>query len=67
MLGGDVSFDLWHAVAGMLANAQVPAFIVDALRASKLTALSEPNGRIGGISAGEVFRKLVAKTLAKQY
>ena len=34
---------------------------------SKLTALLKPNGRIRGISAGEVFRRLVAKTLAKHY
>ena len=53
--------------AGRLANSQVPAVVVDALRVSKLTTSLKPNGRIRGMTAGEVFRRLLAKTVAKQY
>ena len=36
------------------------------MKISKLTALLKPNGRVRGISAGEVLRRLTSKTLARQ-
>ena len=60
------SFDLLYAAAQQLANAEVPEEIVVALALSKLTALLKPNGRVRGIAAGDVFRRLVSKTLARQ-
>ena len=34
---------------------------------SQLTALKKPNGRVCGICAGDTFRRLVAKCLARQH
>ena len=65
-LEDDVSFKLLHAAALQLANAEVPHEIVEALAISKLTALLKPNGRVRGIAAGDVFRRLVSKTIARQ-
>jgi len=62
----DSSFDLLYSVADILAAAEVPEEVVRALAVSKLTAMLKPNGRIRGISSGDVFRRLVAKTLARQ-
>eukprot|EP00959_Pyramimonas_sp_CCMP1952_P229110 4790688-Pyramimonas_sp.AAC.1 len=45
----------------------MPNTIRDALHLSSLTALKKPNNRVRGISAGDTFRRLVAKTLARQY
>ena len=45
---------------------EVPHEIAEALVISKLTALLKPNGRVRGIAAGDVFRRLVSKTIARQ-
>eukprot|EP00973_Karenia_brevis_P022200 3055849-Karenia_brevis.AAC.1 len=34
---------------------------------SQITALLKDNGRIRGIAAGDTFRRLVSKTLARQF
>ena len=65
-LEDDVSFNALFDVAQRLARAQVPGCITDALRVSVMTALLEPNRRIRGIAAGDSFRRLVTKTLARQ-
>jgi len=62
----DTSFNLLYDAAQQLANADVPREIVEALALSKLTALLKPNGRVRGIASGDVFRRLVTKTLARQ-
>ena len=53
-------------VASFLARGDVPPLIIDVIRASKLTALRKNNGGVRGIVAGEVIRKLVARTVAQQ-
>ena len=63
----DVSFVLLYKVAQRLASAQVPNVICDAMRVSALTALLKPNQRIRGIASGDAFRRLVSKTLARQF
>ena len=65
-LEDDCSFNLLHAVGQILARAEVPQEIVQALAMSKLTAMIKPNGRIRGIAAGDAFRRLVSKALARQ-
>ena len=48
-------------------QAKLPEEIVSALRVGQMTALQKPNGGIRGIVVGDVIRRLVAKTLAKQF
>jgi hypothetical protein len=62
----DIAFNLLHQAASRLARAQVPESIIAAMKISKLTALLKPNGRVRGISAAEVFRRLTSKTVARQ-
>ena len=54
-------------VAQCFARAQVPPTIADAMRLGALTALQKPDGGIRGIVAGEVFRRVVSKSLAAQF
>ena len=54
-------------VAGFLARAEVPASILSALRLGRMTALRKPSGGVRGIVVSDVFRRLVARTLAQQF
>ena len=49
-----------------LAHAQVPGSVVDIVRMGRLTALSKPDGGVRGIVAGDVIRRLVARTISQQ-
>ena len=49
------------------AHAKLPEEIVSALRLGQMTALQKANGGIRGIVVGDVIRRLVEKTLAKQH
>ena len=66
-LENEVAFDALFAAAGKLARAEVPQPIVDVMKTSALTALLKPNQRIRGIASGDSFRRLVSKSLARQY
>ena len=59
---------LWEA-AERLANADIPPEIARALALGRMTALQKSGAqrRVRGIVVGDTFRRLVAKTLAKQY
>ena len=48
---------LFHQVAELLSRAQVPA-----VRLGRLTALQNPDGGVRGIVAGDIVRRLVART-----
>ena len=55
-------------VASLLAAGKVPDEIIEALRSGRLTALSKPDGGVGGegrILIGD-FLRVVARTIAKQ-
>ena len=54
-------------VAGFLARAEVPLSILSALRLGRMRALRKPSGGVRGIMVSDVFRRLVARTLAKQF
>ena len=58
--------DMFHDACQELANADVPATIVEAMRLGRLTALCKPGGGVRGIVAGEFLRRLVSRTIAKQ-
>ena len=50
-----------------LARAIVSDDVVDAIRLGRLTALRKPNGGVRGIVAGDIIRRLVARTIAQQF
>ena len=51
----------------MYAQARVPEEVATVLYKGTLTALLKANGKVRGIVAGDSLRRLVARTLAKQY
>ena len=53
-------------LAGRFAQGQVPDNIVAAVRLGRMTALVKPAGGVRGIVVGDVFRRLVARTVAQQ-
>ena len=44
----------------------VPEMAVSMVRAGRMTALRKPDGGVRGIVAGDVVRRLVARTMAQQ-
>ena len=60
------SLHLFFRVSERLARAQIPEGVADLLRLGRITALSKPDGGVRGIVAGDVVRRLVARTIAKQ-
>ena len=48
------------------ARGQVPVDILPLIRLGRITALRKPSGGIRGIVVGDVFRRLVARTIAQQ-
>ena len=57
---------LFTEVGSRLAKALVPQVAIDLIRVGRLTALSKPDGGVRGIVAGDVVRRLVARTMAQQ-
>ena len=47
-------------------EAEVSQPIADAIRLGRMTALTKPNGGVRGIVAGDVIRRLTARTIAQQ-
>ena len=66
-LENDTSFEALCEVAELLAQGRIPRRIADSLRISALTALSKPDNRVRGIAAADTLRRLVAKSLARQF
>ena len=64
-LEDEAAMDLLLSACQQIASAGIPAEIVLAMRMSSMTALQKDNGRVRGIAAGDVYRRLVAKTLAR--
>ena len=63
----DDDSSLLAELANSLAQADVPSDIVRALRLGRITALQKPDNGVRGIVVGEFIRRLVARTLAKQF
>ena len=57
---------LFTALGSRLTKALVPQVAVDLIRVGRLTALSKPDGGVRGIVAGDVIRRLVARTMSQQ-
>ena len=61
------TLDMLAQAATQLANADVPESVLRALALSRLTALSKPAGGVRGIATGDTLRRLVSRTLARQF
>ena len=59
--------DLLTEAATRLARAQIPTEVADGLARTRLTALRKPDGGVCGIATGDAFRRLVSRTLAKEW
>ena len=55
-----------HQLGERFASADVSQPIVDAVRMGRITALRKSDGGVRGIVAGDLFRRLVSRTIAKQ-
>ena len=67
ILESEVASELLVQVASKLAVADVPQKVIDDIRVGWLTALAKPDGRVRGIVVSDIVRRLVAKTIAKQF
>ena len=67
MLDNTDTFELLLSACNSLSQAKVPREIADALMGARLTALTKPDGGVRGIATGCSLRRLVARTLAKQF
>ena len=59
--------ELFVFAAAQLAAGRVPEDVAQALGLCRLTALRKPNGGVRGIATGDVFRRLVTRTIAQQF
>ena len=66
-LGGAEATLLLFRAAEDLARAEAPEPITRAFMSATMTALSKPDGGVRGIATGTSFRRLVAKTLVRQF
>ncbi|CAE7301210.1 unnamed protein product [Symbiodinium natans] len=67
LLEDEEAMDLLAHAASLLANADAPAAVLQALALSRLTALSKPGGGVRGIATGDTLRRLVSRALARQH
>ena len=66
LLQSEEDMTLFWQIAQDLARAAVPDVIVDSVRLGRITALQKPNGGVRGIIAGDMIRRLVARTMSQQ-
>ena len=67
LLEDDDSWALFVDLAKNFARADVPLAIMQALRLGKMTALQKDNGKVRGIVAGAVLRRVVCRAVASQH
>ena len=67
LLESEADSELFTRVGSLLAVARVPHVILEAIRLGRLTALSKPYGGVRGVVVGDILRRLVARTTAKQF
>ena len=67
LLDNEEDSNKFFAVAQSFAQADIPEEILAVLRVGQMIALQKPNGGVRGIVVGDVVRRLVAKTMAKQF
>ena len=57
---------LFCDAASALARGEIPEEILSGFRLGRLTALRKPDGGVRGIVVGEILRRLIARSIAKQ-
>ena len=57
---------LLFQISQRMARGQVPEAVINIIRIGRLTALFKPDGEVRGIVAGDVVRRLVARTMSQQ-
>ena len=67
LLDDEECVELMVTAAGKLVAGLVPSEVVDGLRLGRMVALTKPNGGIRALVMGDVFRRLVSRTLAQQF
>ena len=67
LLDSDHDMSALSDFANYFAREEVPAKVVEVLRMGWMTALRKPDGGVRGIVVGDMFRRLVSRTLAKQF
>ena len=67
MLESAEDTELLASFADTFAEGEVPQKNVDAIRMGRMTALRKSDGGVRGIVVGDLFRRLVFRTLAKQF
>ena len=58
---------LFGEVAGQFARGAMPEEVLQGVKVGRMTALTKPDGGVRGIVVGDVFRRLVARTIAQQF
>ena len=61
------AIELLAKAATHLAQAGVPEEVRKALAMARLTALRKPDGGVRGIATGDTFRRLVSRTIAREW
>ena len=67
VLGSPECASLLGEAASQLARGNIPEEVVRAIRLGRMTALQKPDGGVRGIVVGNVFRRVVARTIAQQF
>eukprot|EP00959_Pyramimonas_sp_CCMP1952_P403287 8450210-Pyramimonas_sp.AAC.1 len=67
LLEEEDTWDLSTIMAQSYTPAELPDDIAAALRLGRLTTLKKDNGRVRGIVAGSIIRRVVCKAVAKQF
>ena len=67
LLDSAVCSQMFGEVASQFARGRIPADVLAAVRVGRMTALQKPDGGVRGIVVGDVFRRLVARTIARQF
>ena len=58
--------ELFCQVGEYLVRGEIPEDVLHAMRMGRMTALQKASGGVRGIVAGDMVRRLVAKTIAQQ-
>ena len=66
ILESEVDSGMLVQVASRLAVGDIPEEVVDGIRLGRLRALAKPDGGVRRIVVGDIVRRLVARTMAKQ-
>ena len=66
LLDSERDMHLFFRVGELLARGDILENVASVLRKGRLTALQKPGGGVRGIVAGDVIRRLVARTVAQQ-